>query len=155
MGEHDRAQPQPDLRQSSLHRLGVAGTDNDGIAAIVHHPDVIVLERRYGMDVQLFHQWLLSMPRNTTTAVAKRTSSAQQSRRQTPRFAPIELPTGMQRVFVVAGSPVISGKFQIGEYNQGSSGPGIVPLEASIALSRSHHALTLRYSLIGIRPRST
>src|SRR6185436_11185399 len=97
MGEHDRAQTQPDLRQSSLHRLGVAGIDNDGIAAIVHHPDVVVLERRYGVDVQLFHQWLHSMAgKKATTAVAKRASSAQQSRRQTLRFGPMELPACRQ-----------------------------------------------------------
>jgi hypothetical protein len=36
------------------------GSNHDGIAAIVHHPDVVVRERRYGVNMQLIHHWLLS-----------------------------------------------------------------------------------------------
>src|SRR4029079_7292942 len=53
MREHDRAQAQSHLGQCGFHRSRIARIYHDGTAAVVDHPDVVVRERRYGVNAYL------------------------------------------------------------------------------------------------------
>ena len=44
VGQQDGCQPQTVLREEAPHGRGITRVDRDGVAAIVEHPDVVVLQ---------------------------------------------------------------------------------------------------------------